>query len=166
MPIKNKILSILIISLLLFTGCKNDDYIEEQSENSGLVQKSGGSSYTLCGKSILKFNTLDQVQNTHRNLYNNYYTAGEDLDVLIAYEMSKGLYSLRKKEEDMDEGIIPDDPDFDTFDYTFNTIFESMLNQDGMIIIEDYLYLWSDGCVVIRVKPANCKNYEELLKFT
>lgn len=163
MPIKNKILSILIISLLLFTGCKNDDYIEEQSENSGLVQKSGGSSYTLCGKSILKFNTLDQVQNTHRNLYNNYYTAGEDLDVLIAYEMSKGLYSLRKKEEDMDEGIIPDDPDFDTFDYTFDTIFESMLNQDGMIIIEDYLYLWSDGCVVVRVKPANCKNYEELL---
>ncbi|WP_420571418.1 hypothetical protein [Kordia sp.] len=163
MPIKNKIWSCLVLSLLLFVGCKNDDYVEEQSESTGFVQKAGGSGYTLCGKTILKFNTLDQVQNTHRNLYENYHTSGEDEDVLIAYEMSKGLYSLRKKEQDMDEGIIPDDPDFDTFDYTFDTVFESMLNQDGMIIIEDYLYLWSDGCVVVRIKPPNCKNYKALL---
>jgi hypothetical protein len=164
MSIKNKLLSCLILSLFLFIGCKHDDFTDEASESSENVQKTGGSSYTLCGKSILKFNTLDQVQNTHRNIYDNYHTSGEDEAVLIAYEMSKGLYSLRKKEQDMDEGVIPDDPDFDTFDYTFDTIFESMLNQDGMIIIEDYLYLWSDGCVGYRIKPVNCTNYKALLE--
>lgn len=153
----------MLLSLFLFIGCKNDDFTDESSESSELIQKSGGSSYTICGKSILKFNTLNQIQNTHKNLYDNYYAADEDEAVLIAYETSKGLYSLRKKEQDMDEGVIPDDPDFDTFDYTFDTIFESMLNQDGMVIIEDYLYLWSDGCIVVRVKPANCENYKELL---
>jgi len=164
MPIKNKLWSCVVLSLFVLIGCKHDDFVEGNPESSGAFQKSGGSGFTICGKSILKFNTLDQVQNTHRNLYTNYHDAGEDEAILIAYEVSKGLYSLRQKERDMDDGIIPDDPTFDTFDYTLDPIFEAMLNEDGMIIIDNYLYLWSDGCVVVRVKPATCKNYKALLE--
>lgn len=163
MSIKNKIVSCLILSLFLFIGCKNDDYVEETSEGSQIFQKAGGSSITICGKTILKFNTLDQIQNAHKELYYDYYASGEDEDVLIAFEMSKGLYSLRKKEQDMDDGVIPDEPDFDAYDYTSDDVFEAILNQDGMVIIGEYLYLWSDGCVAYRIKPATCKNYKALL---
>lgn len=116
-------------------------------------------------KKVFKFNDLDDMQAEHKMLYDNYIAGGEEEIVLIEYENSKNFYSLRAKDYDMDNGIIPEDPDFDPFNYTSDSILETLLNQDGMVIIGDYIYMWDDGCVIHRKPYNNCSDYITMQNF-
>ncbi len=168
MSIKNKLVFCFMLSLFALVGCKEaDDFTEESTTTSQSIQ-SKGQAATLCGKTILKFNDLSHIQNVHTNLYNQYQASGEDEQTLINFEQTKGLYSLRQKEQDMDEGIIPNDPTFDAFDYTSDDVFSAMLNEDGMVLIGGYLYIFSDGCVAHRMpfKGKGCFAFDVLLHFS
>ena len=117
------------------------------------------------GKPIYEFGSLGEVQQEHRLLYNDFVAGNEEEQVLIDWEDAKNFYSLRKKDQEMDEGLIPDEPNFDPFQYTTDEIFETMLNEDGMIIIDGFLYLWDDGCVLHRMPYTDCNSYNTMLSF-
>ncbi|WP_452600833.1 hypothetical protein [Pontimicrobium sp. MEBiC06410] len=167
MSIKNKIAFCFMLSLFALVGCKQaDDFVEESTKNPSTFSK-GQVGTSLCGKTILKFADLGHIQNVHTNLYNQYQASGEDEQTLIDFEQAEGLYSLRQKEQDMDDGVIPNDPSFDAFDYTSDDVFAAMLNEDGMVIIGGYLYVFSDGCVAHRIpfKGKGCFAFDVLLHF-
>lgn len=119
----------------------------------------------LCDqKTIMAYSDWEHLRNEHKFLYNNFISGQEEESVLESFESSKTHYSLRKKDNEMDDGIIPDDPNFETFDYTTDEILEAILNQDGMVIVGGELYIWDDGCVIYKTK-FSCKNYQVLLDF-
>jgi uncharacterized protein YfkK (UPF0435 family) len=156
-------LILLIISSSVFICC-NDEF-EEDERNGRKLKNDENFDGEICnGKKILSFNTLADLQQEHLNLYNQYILNNEEEQVLVDYESTNDFYSLRKKEQDMDEGIIPEDPIFDETNFTFDPVFETLLNEDGMIIIGEKLYLWDSGCIIHNI-PFSCSNYENLLNF-
>jgi hypothetical protein len=145
----------LALFLLLFAACEELEPIIEELDLFPAGE--------ICdGKKILEYATLMDVQADHVNLYTDYYNASGDEQVLRDWETAKNFYSLRAKEEDMDNNVIPDDPNFDPWDYTSDDVMAAMLNEDGMIIIANELYLWSDGCLMIKT-PFACEKYPILL---
>ena len=151
-------LSVFIIQSCVYNDAFGSDEIASPIEEDNFNGK-------ICnGKKILTFATLLDLQQEHLNLYQHYMASNEDEQTLIDYENTANFYSLRKKENDIDDGIIPDDPNFDETVYTFDPVFETLLNEDGMIIIGERLYLWDSGCIIQSI-PFSCENYEVLLKF-
>jgi hypothetical protein len=146
--------TILTLFSIVFNGCK-PDIIEDvtPSLNNNLVNCNG--------KVLMKFLTWDELKAEHQNLYDDYTLANNDEQVLVDFESAKGHYSLRNYENDMDEGVIADDPNFDSWDYTTDDIMETLLNEDGMLIIGDSIYLWREECTIIRMK-YDCNNYSKL----
>ena len=153
----------LAFTFLMIQSCSNSDM--SPSETEIINSETRGIKAKKCnGKKVLVFNSLAELQQEHYALYQEYLTANEDEQVLIDFENNYNFYSLRKKENDMDDEVIPYDPSFDETEYTFDPVFETLLNQDGMIVIDGRLYLWSSGCVVQSV-PFTCDNYISLLEF-
>ncbi len=113
------------------------------------------------GVSILEYPSLVDVQNEYNQLKTQ-LNATTDEQPLIDFEDQKAFYSLRKKDQEMDDGIIPDDPDFDAWEYTSDEVLATLLNEDGLIIINGELYVWSDGCTGFKV-PFDCNNYDGLV---
>lgn len=139
----------ILLSPLLFLTCKDTPYQYGR----------------FCdGKSVLEFQSLAELQNEHQQLFNRYLNGAEEDSVFINYEIARTHTSLRRKDEMMDNGTIPDDPDFNPFLYTTDEVFEAILNQDGMVAIDGEVYLWDAGCIVIKA-PFTCENYAGLLKY-
>lgn len=156
------IMSISFLILAIQSCVYNDSFASQSAVNETLEADFNGE---ICdGKKILRFNTLQDLQQEHLNLYQHYVASNEDEQTLIDYENNHNFYSLRKKENDIDDGIIPDDPTFDELAYTFDPILETLLNEDGMIIIGERLYIWDSGCVIQSI-PYSCENYNVLLHF-
>ncbi len=145
----------LALFLLLFSACEELDTVIEELDLFPAGE--------ICdGKKILEFATLNDIQSEHASLTSDYNTGGGDEQTLRDWETAKNFYSLRAKEEDMDEGVIADDPNFDPWDYTSDDVMEAMLNEDGMVIIANELYLWSDGCLMLKT-PFACDKIAVLL---
>lgn len=147
--------SALLISIIGLFSCDKDT----------ILPKDGTFDYgKICtGKSILEYLDLEHLQSEHKFLYDNYIANFEDENILINFESSKGHYSLRKKDNDMDDSIIPNDPSFDPYEYSSDDVMESILNQDGMVIIGGELYLWDDGCIIMKTH-FSCSNYQDMIK--
>ena len=155
-------LILVFICSLIYVSCHKDEVFSDEEQ---LAARDTGSKNVSCnGKRILRFNTLTDLQQAHRQLYQQYESNNQDEQVLANYETTINFYSLRKKAEDMADGIIPDDPNFDETKFTFDPILETLLNQDGMIIIGDRLYIWDTGCLIQSI-PFSCANYDNLLAF-
>jgi len=148
---------IILVVGVICSSCSSDGLNQSKNQNSFAGQ-------TCNSKKILEFQSIGQLQTEHSMLYNDFINGNEDEQILIDYERTKGFYSLRTKDNDMDDGIIPLDLNFDPFNYTSDEIFETLLNEDGMIIIDNELYLWDDGCVIHKA-PFSCQNYQGLLQF-
>lgn len=116
-------------------------------------------------KPIMKFSSLGDMQSTYRDLYHE-FQATQDEANLREWEQVRNFYSLRAKDEDMDNGNIPYDPTFESWEYTSDIILETMLNEEGMVIIGEHLYIWSDGCVIHRIPFSGCSDYDSLLRFS
>lgn len=151
---------LLVSTSLIFVYCHEDFENEEgqQVPKKMLVDKD------CSGKKILRFSSLAELQQKHYNLYQQYNAGNQEEQILVNYENGINFYSLRKKEEDMDAGIIPNDPAFEETNFTLDPILETLLNEDGMLVIKDRLYIWDSGCVIYSI-PYNCKNYFKLLDF-
>jgi hypothetical protein len=155
------IVLLLLVSLsIIFVYC-NEDFENEEGRQVPTKMEVGNN---CDGKKILKFSSLAELQQKHFNLYQQFMAGNEEEQILVNYENSLNFYSLRKKDQEMDDGIIPNDPTFDETNYTFDAILETFLNQDGMIVIGDRLYIWDSGCVIHSV-PFSCKGYAKLLAF-
>jgi len=158
-----KLIFLTLISLTVFSCYEDAEPLE--------IAPGPGTSDTfsdgpICdGKKIFEFLTLDAIQNEHKILYDDFNAGDQNEEILIDYEASKNFYSLRAKDYDMDNGVIPDDPSFDPFDYTSDEILETLLNEDGMVIIGNYLYMWDDGCVIHRMPYNGCTDYSTMLSF-
>lgn len=140
-------LTILLTTIFLMNSCDDDlPFLQ---------------THTNCNnKPILTFNTIADLQSEYNGLKAD-YDATTDNQVLIDYENNNNFYSLRKKDSEMDDGIIPDDPLFDIFNYCDDFVFGTFLNEDGMIIINNELYIWSSSCVGYKA-PFSCSNYTVL----
>lgn len=161
---KLKLTSLWLVCTILLFSC--EPHLTEAVQLEELDNQSQFSSGPICdGLPIMKYTSLSEIQNAHRDLYNEYEIT-QDEDTLNQWEESLYFYSLRKKDEDMDNGIIPDDPNFDSWNYTSDIILETILNQDGMVIIDNYLYLWDDGCVIHRIPYNGCEDYSIMLNFS
>jgi hypothetical protein len=153
--IQRALLSLFALTALLFSACDELDPIIDELDLFPAGE--------VCdGKKILSYASLSEIQSEHASLYTDYNNAAGDEQVLRDWEADKNFYSLRAKEEDMDNNVIPDDPLFDPWDYTSDDVMEAMLSEDGMIIIANELYLWSDGCLMIKT-PFSCGKIEVLL---
>lgn len=158
------IFAILILFCLLnFTSCQRD--IEPNILGIDDLVLPFGFGPTCNGVAIFEFPSLEDIQQQHKVLYTSYLADNEEEQTLIDWEEDKGFYSLRKKDQEMDEGLIPDDPNFSPFDYTSDPILETILNSEGMVIIEDFLYLWDDGCVIHRMPFDDCNDYLKMIEF-
>lgn len=154
-------LILVIVSSAIYVGCH--DELEENGENT--AKNLDNFEGEICnGKQILSFNSLADLQQEHLTLYQQYMSNDEEDQTLIDYENSHSFYSLRKKAEDIADGTIPEEPGFDESNFTFDPILETLLNQDGMIIIGERLYRWDSGCIIHNI-PFSCANYENLLAF-
>lgn len=151
-------------SLLLLSSCQKE---ENNLEDTKLDAANANKTPISCIYGFAQsFASLDAIQEEHRTLFNAFQAAGGEEIVLENYEISKNnFYSLRKKDYEMTEGIIPDDPNFDAFNYTTDNVLETILNKDGMVIIDNFLYQWSDGAVIHRI-PYSCSNYGKLLSYS
>lgn len=146
--------------VVLMTGCDKYD-IEEKTDPQGNALKPAPCPYGT----VQSFASLDALQLEHKTLYDAYMAAAEDEVVLENYEIAHGnFYSLRKKDYEITEGIIPDEANFDPFDYTSDSVLETILNKDGMVIIGTDLYLWSDGTVIHKL-PYSCSNYLIMMNY-
>jgi hypothetical protein len=150
---RNLIFFIFLIASLAVNSCQKPPNNKDGSFAYGRI---------CDGKTILAYTDREHLQNEHKFLYQDYINGQEEESVLENFETAKTHYSLRKRDNDMDDGTIPDDPNFESFDYTTDDILESILNQDGMVIINNELYLWDDGCAIYKTK-FSCKNYQALL---
>ncbi|MEZ0006456.1 hypothetical protein ABH942_001826 [Flavobacterium sp. 28YEA47A] len=160
--LKNIGLILVFLSSLAYVSCHKDEIFSDEEQ---LAARETGSKNIICnGKRVLRFNSLAELQQAHLQLYQQYENGNQEEQVLVDYETANNFYSLRKKAEDMDDGIIPDDPTFDETKFTLDPILETLLNQDGMIIIGDRLYIWDSGCLIQSI-PFSCSNYENLLAF-
>ena len=110
---------------------------------------------------ILEYSSVADLQAEYNQLKAALDAAGDN-QPLIDFETNNAFYSLRNKDEDMDNGIIPIDSTFDSWDYSSDDILQSILNEDGMVIIGNDLYMWSDGCVGFKT-PFSCNNYDGLI---
>ena len=114
------------------------------------------------GKKMLAFQNLQELQDKYNVLKGAYDAIDDDaVQALIDFENSRNFYSLRKKQAEMDEGVIPDIPSFDADQYSIDDIFQTFLNEEGMIIIDNTIYLWDDGCVLFYL-PFSCSNQFKL----
>ena len=113
-------------------------------------------------QNILEYPSIVDVQNEYNQLKTQLH-ATTDEQPLIDFENQKAFYSLRKKDQEMDDGIIPDDPDFDAWEYTSDEVLATLLNEEGLIIINGELYIWSDGCTGFKA-PFDCNNYDGLVR--
>lgn len=155
-------LILVFISSLAYLSCHEEEVFSEEQAASARPMAFNGE---ICnGKKILRFNTLAELQQEHLQLFQQYEAGNQEEQILVDYEDSHNFYSLRKKEQDMDNGIIPNDPTFDETLFTFDPILETLLNQDGMIIIGERLYIWDTGCLIQSI-PFSCSNYGKLLDF-
>ncbi len=151
MKISNSLLLILgSVILLSITSCNNIPDITPISIHQECDDKP-----------ILSFDNISDLQIEYNQLKADVDTA-TDNQPLIDFETTKSFYSLRNKDEDMDDGVIPDDPTFDSWDYTSDDILQSILNEDGMVIIDNELYMWNDGCVGFKTQ-FDCNNYDGLI---
>ncbi|AWM12755.1 hypothetical protein DI487_01945 [Flavobacterium sediminis] len=156
---------LIFLSFLVFYSCFPDDNVTEKQTNSQTAKTTQSFNGVICdGKKILKFGSLADLQQEHLALYQQYEANNQDEQVLVDYENLNNFYSLRKKDQDMDDGIIPNDPNFDETNFTLDPILETLLNEDGMIIIDDRLYIWDSGCIIQSI-PFSCSNYLVLLDF-
>lgn len=163
---KPKILSVLTLIYFLFVAL-SCQYKDDSSEVSNQDQSNNSffEKVSCDAGDILEFPDLTSIQAEHAQLYNQYNSNSQDIVVLENYEVANGnFYSLRLKDYEMNEGLIPNDPSFDPFDYTTDEILETMLNRDGMIVIDHELYLWSDGSVIFKM-PFTCDTYPVMLDF-
>lgn len=158
--LKAIMLLLLISTSFLFVYCHEDF----ENEDGPRIPTKIGVDKGCGGKKILKFNSLAELQQRHYTLSQQYIAGNEEEQILDNFENSMNFYSLRKKEQDMDAGILPYDPTFDETNYTFDPILETFLNKDGMIVIADRLYIWDSGCVIHSI-PYTCQNYDKLLAF-
>lgn len=159
-----KFTAVWIICTILLTGCEPELASVHHELNTN-TQNHFSSGPTCDGKPIMKYGSLGEIQDAHRDLYNE-YEATQDEQTLNDWEDNLSFYSLRKKDEDMDNGIIPEDPNFESWNYTSDIILETILNQDGMVIIDGFLYLWDDGCVIHRIPYNSCSDYDTMLDFS
>lgn len=113
------------------------------------------------GHPILEYNNIADLQTEYNQLKANLDAAGDN-QPLIDFENNKSFYSLRNKDQDMDDGLISIDTTFDSWDYSSDDVLQSILNEDGMVIIDNELYMWSDGCVGFKM-PFSCNNYDGLI---
>lgn len=149
---KNLILnvSLALFIVLLFSSC--DKKFEDPFANIN----------PKCNNtSILSYASISDVQVEYNQLKSNLISA-QDEQPLIDFENQKSFYSLRKKDQEMDDGVIPDDPNFDAWEYTSDEILSTLLNEDGIIIINNELYIWSDGCIGFKT-DFDCTNYDDLI---
>lgn len=159
--LKNIGLILVFISSLIYLSCHPEEVFSDKPTAGREIEFNG----EICdGKKILSFASLAELHQEHFNLYQQYEAGNQEEQILVDYENNHNFYSLRKKEQDMDDGIIPDDPTFDETEFTFDPILETLLNEDGMIIIDGWLYVWDSGCVIQSI-PFSCSNYENLLTF-
>ncbi|PVW13479.1 PKD domain-containing protein [Marixanthomonas spongiae] len=160
-----KLLTVFLICAIALVSCEAEIDPANQEINTEVLSGNFSSGPVCDDKPIMKYSSLTEIQNAHKALYDDYQNSGEDVEILRAWEDDRSFYSLRKKDEDMDLGNIPSDPNFDSWSYTSDLILETMLNEDGMIIIGEYLYVWDDGCVIHRIAYDNCSDYKTLLQF-
>lgn len=154
----------IVVGLLLIciVGCSEYDTKEANEAN---LSKTGPISIP-CHPVVQNFPSLDAIQLEHKTLYDAFIAGAEEEIVFENYEIAhNNFYSLRKKDYEMTEGIIPNDPSFDPFNYTSDSVLETILNKDGMVIIAGYIYIWSDGTVIHRA-PYSCANYYKLLDYS
>lgn len=139
---------VLFLLLIGVTSCEKDPLI---------------SNYAECnGNTILEFSSILDMQTKYNELRAAYDAAADD-QPLIDFENRNVFYSLRKKDRDMDEGLIPDDPLFEIYDYSPDDVVCTLLNAEGIVIIGDEIYIWSSGCIGYKA-PYNCTNYKALEK--
>ncbi len=112
---------------------------------------------------IMEYASLADLQAEYNQLKTDYENGGE-VEELEDFENRNAFYSCRKKDYEMDEGIIADEPNFDSWLYSSDDVTCTILNPDGMVIIGQDLYVWSDGCVGFKV-PFDCNNYDGLKNF-
>lgn len=154
-------LILVFIISLVYLSCHTDETFKEGETAARDMAFNG----EICdGKKILRFNSLTELQQAHMQLFQLYEAGNQEEQILIDYEDSHNFYSLRKKEQDMDNGVIPYDATFDETNFTLDPILETLLNQDGMIIIGERLYIWDTGCLIQSI-PFSCSNYGKLLDF-
>lgn len=160
---KFKILAIFSMLCTLISCTETERIVD----NPNLTTQSNDftQGYICDGKTLFSFNNFQDMQNEYNGLSHDYFNGDEEEQILIDFEDENGFYSLRRKDEEMDEGIIPDEPNFDSFDYTSDDILETFLNEDGMVVIDDFLYLWDDGCVIHKIPYSGCGSYEKMLEF-
>lgn len=137
-----------IIMMTSFLGCKPEVIIGPQDPPFTAGKDCNG-------EKILAFASISDLQSEYNLLADDFLAAGGDEQKLRDWETSKNFYSLRTKDERMDDGLIPYEPDFDSWNYTSNEVFEAMLSASGMIIINNELYMWSDGCQGLKT-PFAC----------
>ncbi|MBC8754115.1 hypothetical protein H2O64_05495 [Kordia sp. YSTF-M3] len=181
MKTKNQILSIIKKSLALvlivtfgFTsiiGCETlDDNINDENNTTTKAQLTvivPSAQIVDCnGVQVLKFASMQDLHSQHLQLYTQYTNGDNDEQVLINFESSLGFLpfnSLRKKDNLIDDLLLPDDPNFSPFIYTTDPIFESFLNYNGEIIIGNYVYIVDDGCVWYKAEYS-CDAADALMK--
>jgi hypothetical protein len=117
------------------------------------------------GDQILAFADWTELQNEYNALYNSYSANDYDEDILLDWDDANNFSSLLKKDYDMDIGIRPDEADFDPNRFTIDDLFASFLNEKGMIIINDTLYLWDAQCVISGTN-FSCANYDILYQYS
>ena len=109
-------------------------------------------------KSILKFSSLLALSLEHGDLREEYFDRDEDEKVLINYENLYHHYSLRKKDNDIPSAQ-------DTAASQNYKAFTAILNQDGMLILEEELYIYIyDGCIYCTT-DYSCENYKAMIEY-
>ena len=108
-------------------------------------------------KSILKFSSLLALSLEHGDLCGDYYNSDEDEKVLINFENSYNHYSLRKKDNDFPDAR-------DTIAGQYYKAFTTILNQDGMLILGEELYIYDDGCIYCTT-DYSCENYKAMIEY-
>ena len=109
-------------------------------------------------KSILKFSSLLALSLEHGDLCGDYYNSDEDEKVLINFENSYNHYSLRKKDNDFPDAR-------DTIAGQYYKAFTTILNQDGMLILGEELYIYIYDGNIYCTTDYSCENYKAMIEY-
>ena len=144
--------SFLILTLLSFIlSCSDDDFFSLDESS-------------CYGEKVLYFQSFNSLQNEYNIIYNNYTQSQNDESVLDLWESNNNqFYSSRKKENDMMDGIIPVENSYGADNFTDDEVFQTFLNIDGVIQVNNDLYLWTSGCTLFKI-DADCSNYIKLVE--
>ena len=110
-----KLLTVFLICAIALVSCEAEIDPANQEINTEVLSGNFSSGPVCDDKPIMKYSSLTEIQNAHKALYDDYQNSGEDVEILRAWEDDRSFYSLRKKDEDMDLGNIPSDPNFDSW---------------------------------------------------